>query len=93
MKMTKLQQWLTFATLVLSVWIPTYTKHLLLDTTTSNVILLAPFVALVVFAVYSVLVIAYRVVTFNDCPEAAAEIKAEIVEARKELSDKGMKFE
>ena len=93
MKMTKLQQWLSLAALVLAVWVPTYTKHLLLDTTASNLILLAPFLALVVFAVYSVLVIAYRVVTFNDCPEAAAEIKAEIVEARKELGGKGMKFE
>lgn len=34
----------------------------------------------------------YRTFTFNDCPEAAKELQAEILEARKDLIAKGFKF-
>lgn len=37
--------------------------------------------------------ILYRVFTFNDCPEAAAEIQRQIKEARADLSAKGFKFD
>jgi dolichyl-phosphate mannosyltransferase polypeptide 3 len=37
-------------------------------------------------------VIAYRVYSFNDCTEAAAELKQQIAEARADLKKKGLKF-
>ena len=43
--------------------------------------------------VYSVVVILYRVATFNDCNEAAIELKQQIEEARKDLKSKGFKFD
>lgn len=35
----------------------------------------------------------FRVATFNDCEEAAAELQKQITEAREDLRDKGFKFQ
>jgi hypothetical protein len=31
--------------------------------------------------------------SFRDCPEAAAELRSQIIQAREDLSSKGLKFE
>lgn len=45
-----------------------------------------------IFQFYSVFTILYRVFTFNDCPEAAAEIQKQILEAKADLTAKGLTF-
>ena len=52
-----------------------------------------PIYAVLLFGIYSVVVILYRVATFNDCPEAAEELRRQISTAKEELSSKGFKFE
>jgi|ERR1712106_385986 len=48
-------------------------------------------VALVAACILSILI--YRIRTFNDCPEAAAELRKQIEHARADLTAKGFKFE
>lgn len=60
-----------------------------MDTPLKAIIELYPFHLLQLYAVITVL---YRVFTFNDCPEAAAEIQKQIDEAKADLSAKGFKF-
>lgn len=43
--------------------------------------------------VYSLGSVVYGVATFNDCSQAATELRAEIVEAKKDLRSRGMKFD
>jgi dolichyl-phosphate mannosyltransferase polypeptide 3 len=43
--------------------------------------------------VISVSIIAWRVYTFNDCKEAAKELKQEIADAKTDLRKKGFKFD
>lgn len=40
--------------------------------------------------VYSVTVVLYRTLTFNNCEEAAKELLEQIKEAKKDLRSKGM---
>ena len=37
--------------------------------------------------------IIYRVLTFNDCPEAEKELRGQVEMAREDLKKKGMKFD
>ena len=71
--------------------------HLQVDNTFTRdyytAIVAYPFVLVGVFGVASLTIIAYRVYTFRDCPEAAKELQQQIVEARKDLAKKGMKFD
>jgi dolichyl-phosphate mannosyltransferase polypeptide 3 len=45
------------------------------------------------FQVISVSIIAWRVYTFNDCEEAAKELKQEIADAKADLIKKGFKLD
>ncbi|KAH8409839.1 hypothetical protein KR222_009482 [Zaprionus bogoriensis] len=92
--MTNLQRWLFYATLFAvpylaivlgAVQTPLTAKY-------SLHIQLLPLVLLVLFGAYSAFTVLYRTFTFNDCPEAAKELQAEILEARKDLIAKGFKF-
>ncbi|XP_030371021.1 dolichol-phosphate mannosyltransferase subunit 3 [Scaptodrosophila lebanonensis] len=92
--MTNLQRWLFYAALFAvpylaivlgSVQTPLTTKYFLH-------IQLLPLLLLVLFGLYSAFTVLYRTFTFNDCPEAAKELQAEIIEARKDLIAKGFKF-
>lgn len=47
----------------------------------------------VILQVISVSIIAWRVYTFNDCEEAAKELKQEIKDAKADLSKKGFRIE
>merc|ERR1711976_965218 len=51
-----------------------------------------PIYAVLLFGIYSVVVILYRVATFNDCPEAAEELRKQISQAKQELGAKGFEF-
>ncbi|KAH7976242.1 hypothetical protein HPB52_010318 [Rhipicephalus sanguineus] len=52
-----------------------------------------PLYACIVFGVYAASVVIYRVLTFNNCEAAAAELKKQIVEAREDLKKRGYKFD
>jgi hypothetical protein len=41
---------------------------------------------------YALGLLIFKVATFNDCPEAAAELRKEIEQARKDLVQRGFKF-
>ena len=51
-----------------------------------------PIYAVLLFGIYSVVVILYRVATFNDCPEAAEELRKQISQAKEDLGIKGFEF-
>ena len=91
--MTKLMEWLTAIVLILAVWFSVITQNIgNLAIDYPNLTFLWPLVLLVFFGIYSVLVICYRVVTFNDCPEAAEELQKQIVEAKEDLKKRGLKY-
>lgn len=49
-------------------------------------------IIILLMQIFSVWTVLYRTFTFNDCPEAAKELQAEILEARKDLIAKGFRF-
>ncbi|MCJ8749759.1 hypothetical protein PDJAM_G00179970 [Pangasius djambal] len=51
-----------------------------------------PVYLLVVFGCYSLATVGYRVATFNDCEDAARELRAQIQEAKEDLKKKGLKM-
>ncbi|XP_014773126.1 dolichol-phosphate mannosyltransferase subunit 3 [Octopus bimaculoides] len=58
-----------------------------------NVALMMPLYLIISFACVSLGIIGYRVATFNDCINAASELKQQLKEARKDLEKRGFKFE
>ncbi len=92
--MTKALEWIAAAVAVAAVWYTVWTGHLASDWVARNPALAQwwPVAVVAVFGIYCVCVIAYRVATFNDCEEAAAELKREIQEARADLKKRGIKL-
>lgn len=92
--MTKLVEWLTGLVAVVAVWYAVLTGAVARDWSAKNpeLALWWPVLAVAVFGVYCVSVIAYRVATFNDCVEASEELKKEIEEAKADLVKKGIKL-
>lgn len=91
--MTKLMEWLLFATLFFGVWIAAVTGHinfLLKAAGWHQTILFFPVILLLLFGLYAATVVIYRVFTFNNCESAAAELQQQIEEARKDLQSKGV---
>lgn len=92
--MTKLLEWISVLSAVFAVWyslVGGYVKHPLIDSNMSF-ILFSPILFVILFGLYAVTVVLYRVFTFNDCEEAAKELQTEIIEAKKDLQDKGLKW-
>ena len=86
-------EWLTGIAVILGVWFSVITQNIgNLAIDYPNLTFLWPLLLLVLFGLYSVFVICYRVVTFNDCPEAAEELQKQIKEAKEDLKKKGLKF-
>ncbi|XP_030321074.1 dolichol-phosphate mannosyltransferase subunit 3 [Calypte anna] len=92
--MTKLMQWLCgfavlgsgWAALVLTVpgrQLPGPIREALLP---------LPLYLLVAFGCYSLATVGYRLATFNDCEEAAAELQEQIRAARADLRRRGLRF-
>lgn len=92
--MTKILEWISVASAVVAVWyslIGGYIKHPLVDKY-MNFILISPVLFVILFGLYAASVILYRVFTFNNCEEAAKELQEEIIEAKKDLQAKGIKW-
>ena len=56
-------------------------------------IIAAPFVIVAIIGVIVLAILLNRIATFNDCPEAAAELRKQIKQAKEDLSEKGIKFD
>lgn len=92
--MTKLLEWVSVASAFFAVWytlIGGYVKHPLIDKY-MNIVLLSPILLVILFSLYAVTVILYRVFTFNNCEEAAKQLQEEIIECKKDLQAKGIKW-
>ncbi|XP_064633368.1 dolichol-phosphate mannosyltransferase subunit 3-like [Lineus longissimus] len=92
--MTKLMQWLLFALLFLSVWAALITESIPVDIPKAylEVIWLFPIYFLITVACIVLAVLGYRVAMFNECDEAAEELKQQIKEAKADLKRKGLKL-
>lgn len=91
--MTKLMEWLSGLALIFAVWFAVLTQNVgnvAIDY--PNTTFLWPLGLVIGFGIYSLSVIVYRVITFNDCPEAAEELKKQISEAKQDLKKKGLKL-
>lgn len=92
--MTKLLEWLAGAFLFAAVWLSVVMNDLDLDIVRNNINIIVPLplIVLVLFGLYSITVVLWRVYNFNDCKEAAEELQSEIKEAKEYLGKKGYKF-
>ncbi|XP_035204837.1 dolichol-phosphate mannosyltransferase subunit 3-like [Stegodyphus dumicola] len=72
--MSKLLEWLAGVALIISVWYSLLINNIFLKENDWHS-WLVPIYAVIAFGIYSLIVILYRVYTFNDCPEAAEELK------------------
>ena len=91
--MTKLMEWMLGFGTVAAVWITIIFRFVEgISDTFHSLVMPLPIILVTVFGLVSILVILYRVATFNDCVEAAEELKQQIQEAKKDLSSKGMTF-
>lgn len=93
--MTKLMEWLVGAAVILIPWASVVTKTIQNEFTDTHFlsILLLPLVMVALFGLVSVGIIAYRVYNFNDCVEAADELKKQIQEAQEDLKKRGLKMD
>jgi len=90
--MTKLMELLLFLGAFFTLWLALIFGLEVSDATRIYIYLI-PVFAVAAFGVFSLVILVYRVMTFNDCEEAAAELKKELEEAKKDLTSKGFKFE
>lgn len=91
--MTKLMEWLLGVGLLFAIWV-TVVWELVenIPEMVYNIVLPLPLILIFGFGFYSIGVIVYRVITFNDCVDAAKELKRQIEEAKVDLTQKGIKF-
>ena len=90
--MTKLLEWLAGGAALASVWLALVLDQFIVIPDLLRVhVLLLPIYAIGFFGVLSVAIIAYRTATFNDCTEAANELRRQIKEAHEDLSKRGFK--
>lgn len=87
--MTKLGQWLCGLALLGSAWAA---LALRLPAPYQQALLPLPVYLLVAFGCYSLATVGYRLATFNDCEEAAAELQEHISAAREDLRRRGLRF-
>ncbi|XP_015920392.1 dolichol-phosphate mannosyltransferase subunit 3 [Parasteatoda tepidariorum] len=90
--MTKLAEWFTGLFVVTGIWYSCLTNNIILNNQDWHS-WLVPLYGVIAFGIYSLFVVLYRVYTFNDCPEAAEELKMEIKQAKEDLKKRGFKFE
>ncbi|XP_050436646.1 dolichol-phosphate mannosyltransferase subunit 3 [Adelges cooleyi] len=92
--MNKLTQWLVGLNIACALWL-----SLLLNKNSKIVndyyfiIQFLPIIVIGLFGIYSVIVVLYRVATFNNCNSAAMDLQGEIKEAKIALQQKGFKFD
>ncbi|XP_035170195.1 dolichol-phosphate mannosyltransferase subunit 3 [Oxyura jamaicensis] len=92
--MTKLAQWLCGLALLGSAWaaLALSPPGLRLPAPCRQALLPLPAYLLVAFGCYALATVGYRLATFNDCEEAAAELREHISEAREDLRRRGLRF-
>nr|XP_012232737.1 PREDICTED: dolichol-phosphate mannosyltransferase subunit 3 [Linepithema humile] len=88
--MTKLLEWLFCFTVISGIWFAVITSNSTFVKEWHKTILSLPIASLVLFGLYTVTVVLYRVFTFNTCESAAVELQKQIEEARKDLQSKGV---
>ncbi|XP_017792015.1 PREDICTED: dolichol-phosphate mannosyltransferase subunit 3 [Habropoda laboriosa] len=90
--MTKLMEWLLFATLSFGIWIAVITESVSSSFIEEwqQLILFFPLIALFLCGLYASITILYRVFTFHNCENAAIELQEQIEEAKKDLQSKGV---
>ena len=92
-KMTKLTEWLSLLVILASVWYGILTQNFgNLATDHPILTLWWPIGLIIMCGISALFVIIYRVITFNDCEEAAEELQKQIQEAKEDLKSKGLKF-
>ncbi|KPJ04467.1 Dolichol-phosphate mannosyltransferase subunit 3 [Papilio xuthus] len=92
--MTKLLEWISVTSAAFAVWyslIGGYVKHPFIEQN-MNLIIISPIIFVILFGLYAVTVVLFRVFTFNNCEDAAKELQAEILEAKKDLHDLGLRW-
>ena len=86
-------EWLSLLAVIVSTWAAVLTQNIgNLAIDYPNATFLWPLGLVLLFGIYAVTVIVYRVATFNDCPEAAEELQRQIKEAKEDLKQKGLQF-
>ncbi|KAG5670560.1 hypothetical protein PVAND_000814 [Polypedilum vanderplanki] len=93
--MTKLTEWLVALSVFFGIYLAIITKqfkHSFFEEHLFEIKIL-PLVLIFLLGIYAVTTVLYRTLTFNECKEAAEELQKEIIEAKKDLSSKGMKFD
>jgi dolichyl-phosphate mannosyltransferase polypeptide 3 len=93
--MTKLLEWVGVFGVLGAIWLSLVTNKVETGVARHypNLILYSPVIFVALFGIYAVIVVLYRVFTFNKCEKAAAELQEEIQEARADLTKLGFKFE
>ena len=90
--MTKLAEWLVVGITLVTVWFNLLTGRLSAPSfLTQEQIFWAPFVFVAIVGIVVLGTLVKRVRSFRDCPEAAAELKKQIIQAREDLAAKGFK--
>ena len=90
---TKMVQWLAVIAVSMEVWYGLISgwMGIQLSRPVSEALIPLPLYTVMCFGCYSLATIGYRLMTFNDCNEAANELMEEIAEAKKDLSSKGIR--
>lgn len=91
--MTKLAEWLVTGITLVIVWYNVLIGKLPNFGLTQSQILISPLVIVGVIACLVLLTLIQRVQSFRDCPEAAAELRKQIEEAKTDLKSQGFKSE
>lgn len=68
-----------------------YVKHPMIEEN-MRLIIVSPVIFVILFGLYAVTVVLFRVFTFNNCEDAAKELQAEILQAKKDLHNRGLRW-
>lgn len=90
--MTKLAEWLVLGITLVTVWYNLLIGRIPSDLTRDQ-ILCAPFIFVGIVGIAVLAVLIRRVQTFKDSPEAAEELRKQVIQARDDLASKGFKFD
>ncbi|EFA04846.1 dolichol-phosphate mannosyltransferase subunit 3 [Tribolium castaneum] len=92
--MTKLLEWVAVLGALGAVWLSLVTNTVEFGFVRQypTAVFYSPVIFVGLFGIYAIIVVLYRVFTFNDCEKAAAELQEEIVEARADLAKLGFRF-
>ena len=90
--MTKLTEWLCVVSVLGAIWVAVLTGRLFPGLAKDNFLFVAasPVLLVVLFGLYALTLLVYRVATFNDCDKAAEELREEIEAAKRDLRKKGL---